>query len=256
VKLAENTKRVDDLDVNRFDTLVVAGGQGPMFTFETAENLHRRFVEFYQSGRLTAALCHGVAILRYTRLATGEPLVQGKTVAGFANVEEDFADQAAGHGAGGPWPARDAVEDRGRAQGPGANYVQAGLWKGFAIRDRNLVTGQQNFSGGETAQLTVETLGGDGYAHACRHPRSGQYRREYGPPARPRRPRRHRQLRRDQAKLAALAAGIGATVGEPSRAAAADVVVLSVPWGVIDTALAAAGPLAGRIIVDICSASV
>jgi predicted dinucleotide-binding enzyme len=28
------------------------------------------------------------------------------------------------------------------------------------------------------------------------------------------------------------------------------VVVLSVPWGVIDTALAAAGPLAGRIVVD------
>jgi predicted dinucleotide-binding enzyme len=55
---------------------------------------------------------------------------------------------------------------------------------------------------------------------------------------------------RDQAKLAAFAAEIGATVDQPSRAAAADVVVLSVPWGVIDTALAAAGPLAGRIVVD------
>jgi 8-hydroxy-5-deazaflavin:NADPH oxidoreductase len=55
---------------------------------------------------------------------------------------------------------------------------------------------------------------------------------------------------RDQARLAALAAEMGATVGEPARAAAADVVVLSVPWGVIDTALAAAGPLTGRIVVD------
>jgi hypothetical protein len=55
---------------------------------------------------------------------------------------------------------------------------------------------------------------------------------------------------RDQAKLAALAAEIGATVDQPSGAAAADVVVLSVPWGVIDTALAAAGPLTGRIVVD------
>jgi predicted dinucleotide-binding enzyme len=54
---------------------------------------------------------------------------------------------------------------------------------------------------------------------------------------------------RDQAKLAALAAEIGATVDQPSSAAA-DVVVLSVPWGVIDTALAAAGPLTGRIVVD------
>ena len=55
---------------------------------------------------------------------------------------------------------------------------------------------------------------------------------------------------RDQAKLAALAAETGATAGEPARAAAAEVVVLSVPWGVIDTALAAAGPLTGRIVVD------
>jgi hypothetical protein len=35
----------------------------------------------------------------------------------------------------------------------GANYVQGGLWRGFAIRDGNLIIGQQNFSGGETAEL-------------------------------------------------------------------------------------------------------
>jgi hypothetical protein len=55
---------------------------------------------------------------------------------------------------------------------------------------------------------------------------------------------------RDQAKLAALAAATGATVGDPSRAATAEVVVLSVPWGVIDEALVAAGPLAGKVVVD------
>jgi 8-hydroxy-5-deazaflavin:NADPH oxidoreductase len=55
---------------------------------------------------------------------------------------------------------------------------------------------------------------------------------------------------RDQDRLAAFAAEIGATAGEPSRAAAAEAVVLSVPWTVIDAALAAAGPLDGRIVVD------
>ena len=40
-----------------------------------------------------------------------------------------------------------------------AHYVRAGRWRGFAIRDGNLITGQQNFSGGETARLLVETLG-------------------------------------------------------------------------------------------------
>ena len=41
----------------------------------------------------------------------------------------------------------------------GANYVPAGLWRGFAIREVNFITGQQNFSGEETAKLLLDTLG-------------------------------------------------------------------------------------------------
>lgn len=160
VSLIENTRPVDEIDVDRFDALVVAGGQGPMFTFEKATNLHAKFTEFYESGKLTAALCHGTAILKYARLSNGEPLVGGKTVTGFANGEEDFSDKAVWemgilerdkHVM--PWRIEDALKELG------ANYVQAGLWKGFAIRDGNLVTGQQNFSAGETADMIIETLG-------------------------------------------------------------------------------------------------
>jgi putative intracellular protease/amidase len=160
VKLIENTQRVDELSVEDYDVLVVAGGQGPMFTFETAENLQRKFVEFYESGKITAALCHGTAILRYATLSSGEPLVKGKTVTGFANIEEDFADQAVWD-AGAldrdthimPWRIEDEVRKLG------GNYVQAGLWKGFAIRHGNLVTGQQNFSGAEVAKTILEAVG-------------------------------------------------------------------------------------------------
>ena len=87
-------------------------------------------------------------------------IAKGHTVTGFANVEEDFADNAV-------WSygllPRDRhvmpwrIEDRLKALG--ANYVQGGLWRGFAVRDGNLVTGQQNFSGAETARLVIEALG-------------------------------------------------------------------------------------------------
>ena len=160
VKLVQSTKPVDDIGVERFDAIVVAGGQSPMFTYEDATNLHSKFVEFYEAGKVTAALCHGVALLRYTQFSDGEPLVQGRTVTGFANVEEDFSDQAMwdmGALAKGkhvmPW----RIEDELKALD--ANYVQAGRWKGFAVRDGNLITGQQNFSGGETAELIIDTLG-------------------------------------------------------------------------------------------------
>ena len=158
--LVEATKPVRDLAVDEFDAIVVTGGQSPMFSFEQSEVLHRKFVEFYEAGKVTAALCHGTAILRYARLANGEPLAKGKTVTGFANVEEDFADSAVWEmGALSrdrhvmPW----RIEDELKALG--ANYIQAGLWRGFAVRDGNLITGQQNFSGTETARAVIEALG-------------------------------------------------------------------------------------------------
>ena len=42
--------------------------------------------------------------------------------------------------------------------GLGANYIQAGLWRAFAVRDDNLVIGQQNFSGSETAAAVIAAL--------------------------------------------------------------------------------------------------
>ena len=131
-----------------------------MFTFEQACNLHKKFVEFYEAGKIAAALCHGTAILRYAKLSNGEYLAKGKTVTGFANIEEDLADNAVWsmnllshdkHVM--PWRIEDELKRLG------ANYVQAGLWRGFAIRDGNLITGQQNFSGSGTAEVVVEALG-------------------------------------------------------------------------------------------------
>lgn len=158
--LVENTKPTAEIALDRFDALLVAGGQSPMFSFERAAALHRKFAEFYEAGKVVCALCHGVAILKYARLSNGEPLAKGKTVTGFANVEEDFADNAV-WGMGllprgqhvMPW----RIEDEMKAAG--ANYIQAGLWRPFAVRDGNLVTGQQNFSGGATADLVVKALG-------------------------------------------------------------------------------------------------
>ena len=85
--LVDNTKRVADLDLARFDAIVVAGGQAPMFNFEQATDLQRRFVAFHEAGKVAAALCHGVAILAYAKGSDGEYLAKGKTVTGFANVE-------------------------------------------------------------------------------------------------------------------------------------------------------------------------
>src|SRR5919108_5991500 len=55
---------------------------------------------------------------------------------------------------------------------------------------------------------------------------------------------------RDPERLQALADEIGARVGTLAEAAQADVVMLSVPWRLIDDVLAEAGSLDDRIVID------
>jgi putative intracellular protease/amidase len=160
MKLVEKTGKVSDIEVSRFNAILVAGGQAPMFTFEKALSLHNKFVEFYEAGKLACAVCHGVSLLRYARLSNGDYLARGKTVTGFANIEEDFVDEElwkvkalpSGQRLM-PWRIEDELKKIG------ANYIQAGLWKGFAVRDGNLITGQQSQSGMETAELLAAALG-------------------------------------------------------------------------------------------------
>jgi putative intracellular protease/amidase len=150
--LIEDTPKLSDLDLDAFDALVVCGGQAPMFGFRGDAGLQEAIRTFYEAEKPTAALCHGVSALIDLRLSDGSYLLDGKTMTGFANVEEDFADEVVGRKVM-PWRIEDAARERG------ANYVQGGLWKAFAVRDGRLITGQQQYSGGKVAELVIEALG-------------------------------------------------------------------------------------------------
>lgn len=150
--LLKNTVKLADLDWNTFDALVICGGQSPMFTFRDDEDLQRCVAAFYESNRLTCAFCHGVAALVDVRLSNGHYLVEGKTITGFANVEEEYGDAFVGQKIM-PWRLEDVLRERG------ANYVQAGLFKPFAVRDGNLITGQQQYSSRKVAEAIIAALG-------------------------------------------------------------------------------------------------
>jgi putative intracellular protease/amidase len=123
-----------------------------MFTFRENDDLRRAIVRFYEAEKPTAALCHGVSALVDVTLSDGSYLVDGRTVTGFANVEEQAADEAVGTKIM-PWHIEDALRERG------ANFVEGGLWKAFAVRDGRLITGQQQYSGRKVAGLVIEALG-------------------------------------------------------------------------------------------------
>jgi putative intracellular protease/amidase len=93
-----------------------------------------------------------MAALVDLQLSDGTYLVDGRMVTGFANVEEDFSDAFVGQKM---MPYR--LEDELKARG--ANYVQGGLFKAFAVRDGRLITGQQQYSARKVSEMLLETLG-------------------------------------------------------------------------------------------------
>jgi putative intracellular protease/amidase len=150
--LLEDTPRLSDLDLGEFDAIMIAGGQSPMFTYRENEDLKAAIRHFYESEKPTAIYCHGTAALVDLKLSDGSYLVDGKTVTGFANVEEEFSDRFVGQKVM-PWRLEDVLKQRG------ANYVNGGLFKAFAVRDGRLITGQQQYSGRRVAQIVIEALG-------------------------------------------------------------------------------------------------
>jgi len=150
--LLQDTPKLADLDLDEYDAIMVAGGQAPMFSFRDNEHLHTALRHFYESDKPTCIYCHGTAALVDLKLSDGTYLVDGKTVTGFANVEEDFSDRFVGQKVM-PFRIEDELKRRG------ANYVQGGLFKAFAVRDGRLITGQQQYFARKVAEMLIEALG-------------------------------------------------------------------------------------------------
>jgi putative intracellular protease/amidase len=155
--LLQKTKSLADVaaDVTSgsYDAVFLVGGQGPMYTFLDDDRIHDVLRTFYESGKVTAVVCHATCVLLKTRLSTGELLVNGKTWTGFANTEEDYADAYVGQRI---QPFRIEVEAK---KLPDTNFVVDSRFKSHAVRDGLLVTGQQQYSATPAARLVIEAIG-------------------------------------------------------------------------------------------------
>lgn len=149
--LLENTIPLQEVTADHYDAIVVVGGQSPMFTFRDNKRLQKLITQFYESGKPTAALCHGLAALVDVKLSNGEYLVKGKKVTGFSLEEDRFVDQALGVKLF-SWYIEEALQSRG------AIYQQNGMWADYAVNDGNLITGQQQNSGRSVARMVIAQL--------------------------------------------------------------------------------------------------
>ena len=123
-----------------------------MYTFRGNNDLEQLFASFYETGKPSAAVCHSTTLLLEAKKSDGSLIVDGKTWTGFADAEEEYADQAVGMKI---QPYRIETEAR---KLKGTTFKVAAPFSSYAIEDGNLITGQQQNSGAAAARLVVEQL--------------------------------------------------------------------------------------------------
>ncbi|MEM8485110.1 MAG: type 1 glutamine amidotransferase domain-containing protein [Bacteroidota bacterium] len=149
----EQSLKLATVNLDDYDAIFICGGQAPMYTFYDNQELAGMVARCYEAGKVVAVVCHATCILLHTYLSNGSLLVEGKTWTGFADAEEAFADQYVGQKIQPFW-----IETEAKKLAD-TNFIVNSAFKPHAIRDGNLITGQQQYSGTAAATLIVEALG-------------------------------------------------------------------------------------------------
>ena len=143
-----NTLKLSDISPEDFDAVFYPGGHGPLWDLAEDKNSIALIEDMYASGNPVAAVCHAPAVLRHTRASDGSPLIQGKSVTGFSNSEEEAVQLSS--------VVPFLLEDELSAKG--AKYSKLDDWQDYAITDGNLITGQNPASSGSVAKAVLQAL--------------------------------------------------------------------------------------------------
>lgn len=147
IERLNDTARIEDLTAD-YDAYFVVGGHGAMWDLSENAALGALLSTAFESKRVIAAVCHGPAALINVRLSNGSYLVSGKRVCSFTNQEE----AAVGLDSVVPFALETVLRQRG------ARFESGPLWSTYAVRDGNLVTGQNPASSAEVAREVVKVL--------------------------------------------------------------------------------------------------
>jgi putative intracellular protease/amidase len=144
----EASMKIDGLSTKGYAAVFMPGGHGTMWDLPKSIRLANLLSAAWAEGKVVSAVCHGPAGLVNVKDVNGQPLVAGRHVAAFTDSEE----AAAGLTDKVPF----LLENRIRSLG--AKYESGPNFQPFAVRDGNLVTGQNPASSEEVARLVLEAV--------------------------------------------------------------------------------------------------
>lgn len=143
-----NTLAIADVQAEDYDVVFLPGGHGVMWDFAQSQKLADVVGKAFTRGAIVGAVCHGPAGLLSAVDGNGEPIVKGRRVNGFTDAEEHAVE------------LQDVVPYllETRMRDLGGIFEGTENFQSHAVRDGNLITGQNPASVEAVADLMLEAL--------------------------------------------------------------------------------------------------
>lgn len=148
--LLDNTVALGQVNPLAYDGIFLAGGHGPMFDFPASADLKVTIRKLAMAGKGVASVCHGVAGLVGVLGESGRPLVEGRKLTSFTNLEE----VAVGLEHVVPFMLESRLREQGGVFSAVENFAP------HVVVDGNLITGQNPASSQATAAALLHFIEG------------------------------------------------------------------------------------------------
>jgi len=137
------------INPTQYKAIYYTGGHGTMWDFPNNKALQNISEQIYRQGGVVSAVCHGVGGLLPLQDENGKPLIAGRTVTGFANIEETLS----GIKSQVPFSLQNGLIERG------AKYKEAFIpFTSYVVSEDRIITGQNPQSSKEIAEAVVKRL--------------------------------------------------------------------------------------------------
>jgi putative intracellular protease/amidase len=143
-----NTVRLSEISPSEYDAVFYPGGHGPLWDLAEDPDSIALIETMFNSGKPVAAVCHAPGVLRHAKASNDSSLVDGKSVTGFSNSEEDAVQLTEIV----PFLVEDELKSKGGV------YSSADDWHPYVITDGNLITGQNPASSELAANAVLDLI--------------------------------------------------------------------------------------------------